>query len=100
MANRCIGGKCAPILAGFEYIFRRVLQVALVIASLALFIMLIVGGFKYITSGGDPKVAESARKTVTSAIVGLILVALSILILRFIAEFTGADVLNFRVFIP
>ncbi len=96
----CVGGNCAPTLRGLESIFASVLRYAYAFAAIALFIMLLVGGFKYITSGGDPKAAESAKKTITAAIAGLVLVGISILILRLISQFTGADVLNFRVFIP
>jgi hypothetical protein len=59
--------------------------------------MLIVGGIKYTTSGGDPKSVESAKKTLTYAILGMVLVASAYLILRLIGEFTGADVTNFVI---
>jgi hypothetical protein len=59
--------------------------------------MLIVGGFKYLTAGGEAPAVESARKTITYAIAGLVLVALSFLILRFIYAFTGVDVTQFKV---
>lgn len=85
-------------LTKLEGVFSNVVGAVLGLAGIALFIMLIVGGFQYITSGGDPKRAEAARHTLTSAIVGLVLVALAFLILRFIAEFTGADVLNFVIY--
>ncbi len=87
-------------IQGLEGIFENVVRVALGFAAIALFIMLIVGGFKYITSGGNPKSLESAKKTLTSAILGMILVASAYLILRFIGVFTGANVENFRIFYP
>ena len=93
----CVNGKCAATLGSLEVIFGRIVQVALGFAGVALFIMLTAGGFKYITSGGNPKSTESAKKTLTAAIGGLFLVALAYLILRLIAEFTGADIGNFRV---
>ena len=87
-------------LRGLEGIFQNIITVVLGFAGIALFIMLIIGGFKFITSGGDPKAAESARNTLTSAIAGMVLLASAYLILRFIGVFTGAQVENFRVFIP
>jgi hypothetical protein len=69
-------------------------------AGIALFIMLVVGGFRYITSGGNPKAVESARNTLTYAILGMVLLASAYLILRFIGVFTGAPVEDFRIFIP
>jgi len=62
--------------------------------------MLIVGGFKYMTAGGDPKATEMSKKTLTLAIGGLVVVVLSFLILRFIQEFTGANITNFTVIVP
>jgi hypothetical protein len=67
------------------------------LAAIAVFVMLIIGGYKYLTSAGNPKAIESAEKTLTSAIIGIILVALSFLILRLIEEFTGAEVTNFMI---
>jgi hypothetical protein len=79
-------------------VFGNVVAAVLGLAGIALFIMLIVGGFKYITSGGDPKLAEAARNTLTFAIIGLVVVASAYLILLFIAEFTGANILNFVIY--
>ena len=62
-----------------------------------LFLMLLTGGFKYLTSGGDPKATEGAQKTLTYAIGGLVLLAGSYMILNIIKTFTGADVTNFVI---
>ena len=85
-------------LRGFEGVFARVVQVVLGLGGIVLFIMLIMGGFKFITAGGDPKAIESAKKTLTYAIGGIVLIALSFLILRFISTFTGVDVTQFQIF--
>lgn len=61
-------------------------------AGIAFFIMLLVGGYKFITSGGDPKAVGSARSTLTYAVIGIILVVASWLILKLIADLTGAPV--------
>lgn len=92
--------KGAATLRGLEDLFGNIVSVVLGLAGIALFIMLIAGGFKYITSGGDPKSTESAKKTLTAAIGGVVLVALAYLILRLIGEFTGADVETFKVWVP
>jgi hypothetical protein len=46
--------------------------------------MIIVGGFKYITSGGDSAGVTAAKNTILYAIIGLVIVALSQLIVKFI----------------
>jgi hypothetical protein len=84
-------------LKWFESLFRNVVGVALGFAGIALFIMLLVGGFKYLTAGEDPKAVEEARKTLTYAIGGIILVAAAYLILVFIKQFTGVNVTQFKI---
>jgi hypothetical protein len=49
-------------------------------------IMLIWGGFKYITSGGDSGGVTAAKNTILYAIVGLVIVALSQVIVNFVLE--------------
>jgi len=62
--------------------------------------LLLVGGFKFITSGGDPKAVESAKNTLTHAIIGLVIILASYLVLVLIKELTGVDVTNFSVTLP
>lgn len=78
-------------------LFERVVGYALGLAGIVLFILLIIGGFKFITSGGDPKAVEGARKTLTSAIAGLVIILVSYLVLVLISNITGVDVTGFRI---
>ena len=84
-------------LSDLEKVFENVVSVALGLAGIVLFVMLIIGGFRYITAGGDPKGIEGAKKTLTYAIAGMVLVALSYLIINFIASFTGANITDFNI---
>lgn len=83
-----------------ETVFGNVVKSALALAGVVLFVLLIVGGLKYITSGGDPKAAEGAQKTITYAIGGLIIILLSYLILVLIYKITGVDVTQFKIVQP
>lgn len=87
-------------LSDLEKVFGNVVQVVLALGGIVLFIMLLSGGFKYITSGGDPKGVEEAKKTLTYAIGGMILLAMAFLILRFIQQLTGVDVTRFKIYLP
>ena len=80
-----------------ETIFGNVVKSALGFAGIILFVLLLVGGMKYITSGGDPKAAEGAQKTITYAIGGLIVILLSFLVLVLIKQITGVDVTQFKI---
>jgi len=86
-----------PTLQNLEDVFKSVVNVILGIAGITFFILLLSSGFKFITSGGDPKALEGAKKTLTYAIGGLIVIILSYLILLLIKELTGVDVTIFRV---
>lgn len=78
-------------------IIENIFSIAIRLAGVAAFIMFIVGGFKYLTAGGDPKAAESAKGTLTYAIFGLVLIIAVWFILRFISEFTGVtQILEFE----
>lgn len=94
------GGGCAVPIFGFNTLFSNILGVIVGLAAIVFFIMLIVGGYKFITSGGNPKAAESAKHTLTYAILGLLLVASAFLILELVEQFTGASVTEFNVIGP
>ena len=78
-------------------VFSTLVQSILGFAGITLFVLLLIGGFKYITSGGDPKAVEGAQKTLTYAIGGLVALLLSYLVLVLIKEITGANVTDFKI---
>ena len=81
-----------------EKVFANVVTSLLALGGITLFLMLLSGGFKYLTSGGDPKAVEGAQKTLTYAIGGLVMLAGSYIILKIIENFTGATITNFLIF--
>jgi FtsH-binding integral membrane protein len=88
-------------LASLNILFANVLGAAIATTGIAFFIMVLIGGFKYLTSGGNSQSLESARNTLTWAILGLVITALAYLILRLIENFTGVkSILNFQVYQP
>ena len=93
-----IPGGAPAQLSGLENIFGNIVSISIAIAGIALFVMLIISGYKYIMAGSDAKAAESAKNTLTYAIYGIVLLALAYLILRLIANFTGVEsILNFQI---
>ncbi len=44
------------------------------LAGLAAFILILLGGFKYLTAGGDAKATGDAMKMITNAVIGLVIV--------------------------
>lgn len=80
-----------------ETIFANVISVTLAFAAIVLFIMFLIAGFRYLTSGGDPKAVEAAKGTLTHAIAGLVILVLAFVILQLIRLITGVDVTIFKV---
>ncbi len=81
-----------------EVVYANTLQIIVSLAGLSLFVMLCVGGFRYLTSGGDPKGAESGKQTMTYAIIGMALMGLAGLIFLIIQNFTGVEnLLKFQI---
>ena len=54
-------------------------------AALLLLIMLLYGGFTWITAGGTPENLAKAQKIMTFAIIGLVIVILSFLFVKLIS---------------
>ncbi|OGM14712.1 hypothetical protein A3D84_00480 [Candidatus Woesebacteria bacterium RIFCSPHIGHO2_02_FULL_42_20] len=88
----------ASTLKDLETVFGFLIQSVLALAGVVFFIMLIAGGFKFITSGGDPKKVAEAQGVLTWAVGGLVFIAIAYLILRLIAVFTGVNsILTFNI---
>lgn len=92
-----VNGVEIPTIQCLEIVFGNILYVAVGLAVLALFVMFLVGGFKYLTSGGDPKATTAAKQTLTYAVLGLGLMAIAFLIFRIIESFTGVPVTTFSI---
>jgi len=93
----CVEDGVATI-QGFRCLIANILSIAITGIGFAGFIMLIVGGFRYLTSGGNSKGTETAKNTITFAVIGLVVALSSYIILNLIAEFTGVKtILNFVI---
>ncbi|OGG11248.1 hypothetical protein A2Z00_01220 [Candidatus Gottesmanbacteria bacterium RBG_13_45_10] len=66
---------------------------ALFIAGFLLaFVSLILGGFNWISSGGDKTKLEKARDEITNAIVGFVVVAAAYALTKLVGQFFGIDI--------
>jgi len=69
---------------GVNGIVNTVITVFSWVVGVVSVIMIIVGGFKYVTSGGESSGVTSAKNTILYAIVGLIIVAISQVVVKFV----------------
>jgi len=69
-----------------EGLLKTVLNLLSVLAGIIAVIMIIIGGFKYVTSSGDANSAGSAKNTIIYALVGLVIAAFAQIIVQFVLE--------------
>lgn len=79
--NSCNDTSGSPSLGKIVKVIVNVLSL---IVGVAAVIMIMIGGFKYVTSGGDTNATASAKNTLIYAVVGLIVVALAQFIVQFV----------------
>lgn len=65
-------------------IIHTVINLLSVIVGVVAVIMIIIGGLRYITSGGSDTSVTGAKNTILYAIIGLIIVALAQILVRFV----------------
>ena len=65
-------------------LIRKVINLLSLVVGIVAVIMIIIGGLRYITSGGSDTGVTSAKNTILYAIIGLIIVALAQLLVRFV----------------
>lgn len=66
----------------------KVLNILSVVVGVVAVIMVIVGGFRYTTSGGKEEGVKSAKNSILYALIGLVIVALAQVIVRFVLNKT------------
>ena len=90
-------GQSPAKIKDLEAVFARVVEIAAQLAGLGLFVMLVVGGFKYLTSRGDQQQTAEAKATITWAIIGLAIIVGGWLILKILGDVLGIDLLKFEI---
>jgi hypothetical protein len=80
----CQPGNTANGATKIQDIVTTIVNIFSVIVGIVAVIMIIYGGFKYITSGGDSGNITSAKNTIIYAIIGLVVVALAQFIVQFV----------------
>ena len=90
-------GPCPGGLAEIEKVVSSTISATVGLAFVASLVWLILAGFKYLTSGGEPKALQSAHQTASWALLGILFLAIAWLILQLIQAFTGVPVTIFDI---
>jgi uncharacterized membrane protein len=83
-------GTCTSSGPSLDNLIAQIVNVFSILVSIVAVIMIMVGGFKYITSGGDSSKVGSAKSTIVYAVIGLVIVALAQVIVKFVIK-TATD---------
>jgi hypothetical protein len=67
-----------------DTIIKLVINIFSLVVGVVSVIMIIIGGLKYITSGGDSGNITGAKNTILYAIIGLVVVALAQVVVKFV----------------
>jgi len=90
-----VDGSSIPTLNCLPVVFNSVVTWALIFAAIIAVVFIIFAGVKFIRSGGQPKLVEDARNTLTYAIIGLVVIFLSFAIINFISAATGVTCIKY-----
>jgi hypothetical protein len=92
-----------PEPAGIVYLQQLLIRIITLSTGFAfLIVMLIItyAGFRFITSGGDPKTIQSARQMITYAIIGIVMLALAWIAILMVESFTQLELTDFCLGFP
>src|SRR3990167_10980371 len=81
-------------------IIRGIIQFILIVAFVGAFVMLLIGGIRWILAGGDEKAVAGARGTITAALIGLVIVLVAYAIIRLVEIFFNVNIITGGVTIP
>ncbi|USN53418.1 MAG: hypothetical protein H6760_04665 [Candidatus Nomurabacteria bacterium] len=84
-----VGGSVGLGTADLKDTVINIIQWVLGIVALIAVVMIIIGGFQWMTAGGNDEKVEKAKKIISSAVVGLIIVLLAWAIVVFVANTTS-----------
>ncbi len=84
--NDGAGEAYPPTISGIGTILDKVMDIIFPVAGVVCVIFIIIGGYMWIASAGDPSKVKQAQGTLTWAIIGLIFVLVSTLIVRTIVN--------------
>lgn len=69
---------------GLTDLFRKVIETLIFLVGAVSVFMIVLGGLRYVLSGGDPAGIKSAKDTILYSIVGLIVATMAFALVRFV----------------
>lgn len=99
--NTCPGGDFASLCTwnfnSVPNIISSVITLVLIGAVVIAIFFLLLGGIRWITSGGDKTKVDEARKQIVAAIIGLVIAFLAFFIIRVVGGILNVNVSNLNL---
>lgn len=70
------------------------ISLSMIVVALVFFFILVIGGLKWVTSGGDEKAVGAARAQITNALIGLAIVFAAWAIMALIDALFGTKIMS------
>ena|SRR3989344_9674979 len=87
----CIQNEDVATLGCIPALFTNLIAALFVFLGTIALVMLIITGFRYMNSAGDPKKLEGARNTLINVILGILLIVLAFFIINITSLVTGVE---------
>lgn len=81
----------------FNLFIPKLIGLSLIIGVLIFFFIMIIGAIQWISSGGDKNALEEAKKKITNAIIGIIILFSVFALLKVIENFFGISILTLDI---
>ena len=91
------GLSAAATPAAFGNFISLILSAVFVIAGLMLLLFLVWGAIDWITGGGEKGKIEAARNKMTNAVIGIIVLASTLVLFILVQRFLGVEIIKFNV---
>ena len=85
-AGKANAGNQLPVIIG------QMVNVILSVLGLILLVYLLYGGYLWMTSGGDSEGVKKAKTMITNAVIGLVIITLSVVITSYVVSRLGSAI--------
>lgn len=86
VAQQIPGGAPGGVPGSAGSILERILDLIFTFGAAIAIIFLIIGGYRYVTSQGNPELVEKAKKTVLYSIIGLVVIFVATVTFRLLQD--------------
>ncbi len=94
----CVAYGDVATIQGFQCLVGNLLSISITGIGFSGFIMMIIGSFRYMLSGGNAKGIDDGKKSITYAIIGMVLALCAFMGVKLVSDFTGIkSILRFEI---